>query len=269
VPPGAMIFELPYQPFPEGKTPPGNAPVPYVPLRPYLHSRSLRWSFPTMRGRPADAWVARVSALPPADLVRAVSDAGFEGILVNRHGYLDEGAKIEAALAETLGADVARKNSFSLTFFSLADYNRQAQAAVPPAERARRRELAAHPLALQWSGGFYPLEVGRHGTFRWCAGSGAIEIDNDSPFERQATLTFRVLAGKPPVMLTLGGDLITETTTVARGGWSIERTLRLAPGRHFIRMTGQGTPLDEPHDPRRLMWVVENPRLEELTPAAP
>jgi phosphoglycerol transferase len=264
VPAGAMIFQLPYQPFPEGEAPPGGLSLSYLTLRPYLHSRSLRWSSPAMRGRSVDAWAARVSALPAAELVRAVSDAGFDGILIHRWGYLDAGAKVEGALAEVLGSGAARATGEGLAFFSLVEHNRQALATVPPEERARSRELAAHALYMRWVNGFYPSEVGPGATFRWSPGPGDIEIDNDTRLDRRATITMRVLAAHPPVTLALGGDLLAETVTVGPTGLTMARPLHLAPGRHVIHLRADGQPVDAPRDPRRLVWRVENARLEEL-----
>ena len=44
----AQVFQLPYVAFPE--VPPRHRLQPYDALRPYLHSRTLHWSFPSMRG---------------------------------------------------------------------------------------------------------------------------------------------------------------------------------------------------------------------------
>src|SRR5262249_30104437 len=64
MPARAMIFQLPYQSFPEGIPTGGGTSPEYLPLSPYLHSRSLHWSFAAMRGRSVDVWAERVSALP-------------------------------------------------------------------------------------------------------------------------------------------------------------------------------------------------------------
>jgi phosphoglycerol transferase len=269
MPARAMILELPYQVFPEGGPSTGGLPLDYKPLRPSFHSRSLHWSYPAMRGRPVDAWAQRIAALPPADLVRAASEAGFDGILINRKGYTDHGAKIEAALLEILGPSAARAVAAEHAFFSLVEHNRQALAAVPPEERARRRELAAHTLFLRWTGGFYAAESGPHGPFRWSSGTGDIVIDNSASFDRLVTLSLQVKTADPPTTLTMGGDLLAETATVGAAGLPITRTLRLAPGLHTISMSAEGKPAYAPWDPRRLVWRVENVGFAELPSPAP
>src|SRR5205085_2127797 len=48
VPPGSMIYQLPYMPFPE--VGPVNGITNYDLFRPYLHTRTLRWSYGAMKG---------------------------------------------------------------------------------------------------------------------------------------------------------------------------------------------------------------------------
>jgi phosphoglycerol transferase len=126
VPNGAAIFELPYMTFPEA---PAVARMQdYDPIRPYLHSQTLRWSYPAMRGRSADKWVHTVSSLPPAQLLTTVAANGFAGILIDRDGYEDKATTIEAALQAALGAAPSVSEDGRLVFYSLLDYGRR----VPP-----------------------------------------------------------------------------------------------------------------------------------------
>ncbi len=102
VPAQSMIFELPYAVFPE-------SPVlyqlqSYDLLRPYLHSRTLRWSAGAVTGRDADAWIAQVSALPAIDMIKALRDKGFAGIYLDRFGYADQGKELETTLTILLGS---------------------------------------------------------------------------------------------------------------------------------------------------------------------
>jgi phosphoglycerol transferase len=98
LPPRAMIFQLPFQIFPDA--PPIERMDGYDHLRPYLHSHTLRWSYPVMHGRDDEVWNAYTSRLPPANMVRELTAAGFAGILVDKLGYRD-GAE---ALTRELGA---------------------------------------------------------------------------------------------------------------------------------------------------------------------
>jgi len=112
VPPSAMIFELPFGTFPESIDD-------YDLVRPYLHSRTLRWSYPAMRGREGDTWARNLSALRPADLLVALRQSGFSGILIDRDHYSDRGANIEAGMTALLGRSPEVSRDGNLAFFRL------------------------------------------------------------------------------------------------------------------------------------------------------
>jgi len=272
VPPQAMIFQLPYQPFPEA-TPVGRMGS-YDPLRPYLHSRTLRWSFGTIRGREGDDWISAISQEPPAALVETVSAAGFAGILVDRYGYSDGGAEIEAGLRARLGAEPISDSGIGpspphLTFWSLAGYEAAATARLSPADRERRQRAALDRVILRWVDGFYGPERGPGGPFRWCSGVGVVEIENPAPVAQQATFAMTLFAGRPPATLYIDGDLLRREIALPRSGAPLALELRVPPGRHILYLWSEAQPASAPLDPRRLVWRIENARLETAAAAQP
>ena len=96
VPANAMIYQLPFVPFPEALR--VGRVDPYDSLEPYLHARSLRWSFGAMHGREGEPWIQEAARLAPAELVRQTARAGFAGILIDRRGYADDARALEADL---------------------------------------------------------------------------------------------------------------------------------------------------------------------------
>ena len=114
LPEGAMVFQLPYVPFPETLTP---GMFDYDEMRGYLHSRDLRWSYGIVKGRPEDRNGALAAEETPA-LVRDAAAAGFAGIYVDRNGYPDRAAKLERELRAALGTPVVSPDS-RLMFFEL------------------------------------------------------------------------------------------------------------------------------------------------------
>jgi phosphoglycerol transferase len=116
VPPGTMIFQLPFQSFPEGAQ--VARAESYDCLRPYLYSHSLRWSFGAIRGR-NDQWTQEVAGLPLADLLKQIEAVGFGGVLVDRAGYDDTGAAIEGALRTRLGPSPLVSGNGRLAFYPL------------------------------------------------------------------------------------------------------------------------------------------------------
>jgi phosphoglycerol transferase len=118
VPPGAMIYQLPFMPFPEG--PPGEMAL----LRGYLHSKSLRWSFGAMTGRETDTWNKRTVW---ADgnfqrIVQVLIEKGFKGIYVDRQllrQSFREPEKIEGFLKQTVDATPIASEDGRLAFYNL------------------------------------------------------------------------------------------------------------------------------------------------------
>lgn len=114
LPAGAMVFQMPVMEFPE-------SPLPGVPsydhFRPYLFSRSLRFSYGSMKGRERERWqpavqgkffegatldqqagMIRVNQANAKAAVDELKRLGFSAIYVNRNGFPDRGKGIEDAL---------------------------------------------------------------------------------------------------------------------------------------------------------------------------
>jgi phosphoglycerol transferase len=110
------VFQLPYVSFPE--SPPRHRMLDYDHLRPYVHSQSIRWGYPTIRGRPGDAWapLARGSI---EDMVHALTTSGFSGVYVDRFGYADAGAALVSALRRLSVAEPIESNDGRMIFFDI------------------------------------------------------------------------------------------------------------------------------------------------------
>jgi phosphoglycerol transferase len=93
--------------------------MPYDHFRGYLHSRKLRWSFGAMHGRSADELQAGIANRPFPECVRLLAEAGFGGIYVDRNGYADHGAEIEATLYSLLGRPPIVSPNQRLCFFDI------------------------------------------------------------------------------------------------------------------------------------------------------
>ncbi|MFL5929996.1 MAG: hypothetical protein ACJ75P_01950 [Gaiellaceae bacterium] len=86
LPEDAAVLQLPYVPFPS--SPPVGRMVDYDHVRPYLHSDDLRWSYGAMKGRAED--------IGDDVSVAEARAAGYAAIEVDRFGYADNGAAVEA-----------------------------------------------------------------------------------------------------------------------------------------------------------------------------
>jgi phosphoglycerol transferase len=102
LPRGAFVFQMPYKSFPEAGFAGTHRLFDYELFRGYLHSRRLHWSYGTMRNREADHWQAAVAQKPLPQLVETLALAGFSGIYIDRIGFADGAAALEAGLSAML-----------------------------------------------------------------------------------------------------------------------------------------------------------------------
>jgi phosphoglycerol transferase len=122
LPNGAAVFQLPYLPFPE-VVPPGRM-LDYDPMRGYLYSRSLRWSYGAVKGRETDRWQSETASLPLEEMVPTLIQAGFSGIYVDREGYEDRGIQVEATLWRLLNTEPVRSRDDRFFLFDLTSYGK-------------------------------------------------------------------------------------------------------------------------------------------------
>jgi phosphoglycerol transferase len=147
VPPGTMVFQLPYTPFPE--SPPPGRMFDYDHFRAYLHSHTLRWSYGAMRGRAGDRWQREVAGKPLPEMVEALTLAGFGGIYLDRLGFADDGTAVEAQLTRLLGVSPLVSGDGRLSFFSLSDYTRRLRQEFSDGEWQERRDTVVPPLPCE------------------------------------------------------------------------------------------------------------------------
>ena len=117
LPPHAMVFQLPYMPFPES---PGLYQMrAYEHYKAYLHSKTLRWSYGAPLGEEEDRWQQMVASAPVPELVKSVREAGFAGIYINRDGYEDHAAKLDSELTSLLQTQPIVNREGNLAFYKL------------------------------------------------------------------------------------------------------------------------------------------------------
>ena len=139
---GAAVFQMPYVFFPEAGMIVGTGP--YDQVRGWLHADSLRWSWGSVRGRDGD-WQGALVRLPAPEALDALTAVGFAGLMVDRAGYDDHGAGIEAEYTRTLGQEPHVSADGRLLFYDLRPWARDLRARQTKAEvdALRRTTLAA------------------------------------------------------------------------------------------------------------------------------
>lgn len=239
LPHDAMVFQLPYVPFPEA----GSLikMVDYDHLRGYLHSTSLRWSYGGVKGRPGADWQQSLMQLPAPTLVPALAASGFDGIYLDRFGYADNGAAAEAGIAQVLGQPPMVSHDDRLVFFSLVTYRRQLLARVGNTALDAVRDRTLFPTRVEYGPGFSGAHVAPPDTWRWTNGDATMAVIDPGAQGRTVSLRFALAAPTAePWSATLAlpdGSKRTYSVTSAR--MPLELQLTLHPGQNLLHLTAQ------------------------------
>lgn len=251
LPPDAMVFQLPYMPFPE------NGPIAEMPdydhLRLYLVSHHLRFSYGAMRGRTGDKWMQRIAAQPLEEMLESLALAGYQGLVVEKCGYPGRRAPIDAiaGLLRVAPVENARRDA---CFFDLRPTAaRLEQRMTPEHFKLAREKLLTMPvrgsLRCNFIDGALQEEADVHRRWRWFRNAGVFEIVNPFDF----SLRVQLHTGLEPGMLP-GGKLVFSgawnETIGLRGVMWLDRTLVLSPGVNTITFNYDGPALEVPADPR-------------------
>ncbi len=261
VPKDAMIFQLPHMPFPEN--PPVHHVRHYDLFVGYLHSKNLRWTYGAMRGRGADAWQSQMVAKPVNEMVKSLAFAGFGGIYVDRYGYADRGAGLEAKLFELLATPPITKDDQRVTFFNLTEFTRRLREQYTAEEWQAKQESALQILTLRWTGGFSNLESSPEQNWRWCSSKGELHISNSGT--QRVLLEMSLATGFEEFSnLQIDSPWLSEQLKINGAGQLFSRIVTIPAGRHVIRFSSDAGRINAPSDPRVLVFRVTNFRLTKL-----
>jgi hypothetical protein len=116
LPSGAMVVQVPHEPFPEPPQPTFMGG--YEPAKAYLHSDDVEWSYGAMRGRRED-WAATIVGKPAVEVVAAARREGFAGILLDRAALGAAAPATEAEFRAAVGNGPGQTPNARYVFFSL------------------------------------------------------------------------------------------------------------------------------------------------------
>ena len=240
LPAGTRVLQLPYVPFPENGL--VNGMLDYDLFKGYQHSHDLRWSYGSTKGRAAD-WQAGVQALAPDELATAATTAGFGAIYVDRSGFVDHGAAVDAALTRVIGAGPAGASADGrLDFYDLRPLAARVAGRTTPAARAVLRDALIRPVILDFGPGFSFAEFAGGAPFRWAAQDARLRLTNPLDRSRRVRLTAAIAGGGPQTStVTIGlPDGRTRTLTATDKGAGLDISFAVAPGTQTLRLHTEG-----------------------------
>lgn len=244
LPRGAMIFQMPVMDFPE--VPPVRDVADYEHFRPYLHSRYLRFSYGSNKGRNRERWQHEAQQLGGARLVGLLEQYGFAAILINRKGY-EDGA---AALVAELGSLSKAALLFQGPHFSCVVLKPVRRPTLPP----------------EFDKSWYDLESDGGNDWRWSSGDASVVFHSSESNPRRVHLSFELQTLIPRrVSLSVNDQtLYTSSIQPSNPGDPVAIDFMLAPGKsELLFRTDVPGVLPASQDKRRLAFAVRNFHVRE------
>ena len=246
--PGAMVFQAPIMNFPESPAP-GIAP--YDHFRPYIYTKTLRYSFGDVKGRPQSGWQGELGLLQPGALMDKVESYGFGALYLNLAGFSDRGkAYLDAAASRGARTIQSPNGDLACIFLKPA-----ASPAMPP---------STQPYFGQ---GWHELESDGARQQRLCRDNGVLIITNpgSAPVERYLS---GILAGMDNrIVRVSAGDTIIEELPVRAGqGVRLQKKVTLRPGENQFTFSSDHTSIPTMRGP--VAFAMINFQLTETPPAS-
>jgi len=250
------VFQLPVAVFPEQG--PIGGMGDYELLRPYLWTRTVRFSYGGLATAPERQWQLNVARLPAPDLVEALERAGFAALHINRDAFPDRAAALAASL-DGLGRkpliDDGAYLVYSLTpaaatFAPGIDdplfYTRW-DGLVP-----RRRE----PSVLVGEG-WYGMERDGTRAWRWAGSRPQLALYNDFDRPRNVRLRATFVAAAPGLLTVECNGERFSSYFRANSPQTLELSFTLQPHMNFAQFTFDAPPRRAgPQDPRLITFSM-------------
>lgn len=232
--PNRRVFELPLLDYPESLffPQPGSFYSTDELGKPALFSESLRWSWGAMKGRPENLTPTFVNR-PLESLLPNLAALGFDGIYIDRRGFVDHATQIEARLDSLVAGSRFVSVDGTKSFFDLRQYRHRLH--VP----AALTDAALHPVQLRWERGFEPADGA--GQFfplldnltsgRWAQNNAVVQITNPLPTSRHLTVHLHVqLATRGQGVVEVREATHTQTFEVSGADTPYDLKLDVPPG---------------------------------------
>ena len=259
VPPGASIFQLPVIPFPE-EIPRSPAVPPSQELAPFLHSRALRWSYGSFKDSASGRYQMGVSTGSTPALLFKLAVAGFDGLLIDKTGYVDGGMSLERELRPVILTPPLESDDGNWLFFNLKTYAAGLRRRLGSERFSYARHFVLNPPDVEWrSGCSYPEDApGRE--WRWCGRDAVLAFTNGTDSEQSLPLSMdfatRVVT---PSLVAIDGPLGHTALSATIDGTHYAANIVLPPHTtSLMRVHTDAPQIPSPGDARTLIFQILN-----------
>jgi hypothetical protein len=257
LPPGAMVFQLPYIAYPEARA--FGRCGSYDHFRPYLATKSLRWSFGTFRGRPADTFRRMICACRVEQMLRVLVLLNYEGVLVDRYGYGDDAETLEQTLSSLTGDTPRASGDGRWSFFGLAGFRADLHSRISTGHWQLARADLEHPILPIYGAGFQAEEGPPDAAFRWTGSKSQLWLYNPEGFARMVEVEFdadRLSTEAVRLEMTYPGGR--RTFRIGYGKQRFHVRLAAEPGSMLIDFRCDGKPVAGSGDAREMVYRMHN-----------
>lgn len=244
LPTNAMVFQLPVMTFPEsgliGRT--GG----YDPLSGYLNDEgSLRWSYGGARGRESD-WQQSWSTQPTHIQVGGLAAVGFDALYVDRFGYADNGAALEAEIQQVAGLPRFQSSDGRLVWYDLRPLRSTLEKAIGP-EAIEQLVGIERPITANFTAGA-PGFVGSEG---WLSNKATLTVADYFGGNDPVRLRF-IASGPLGSSLRVLADDLDVTISLEPNGAEIDVTIPLKGSLAAVTLSTDAPQVVAPGDPRKI-----------------
>ena len=259
----SMIFQLPDSNFPGGQYPISSWEI-HQAGKPYLHSRTLRWTYGAILGRGTDLWQKHVSLLPPSELVSTLIFAGFNGLYIDRNGFPDEADALRESLTAELKSNPIESKNGRQLFYSLVSRSRELKSQMTSAEWELNRAIVQSRLVVEWADGFYAQEHDDSTTWRWCGPDGTLILHNSKQSNLRARVKMQLASRDKlsPSGLKIDSPWFQDELQLDAVPKNFDRTFTVPPGSHTIQFSSKANVITTEEDKRPLAFEVINFQLK-------
>ncbi|MGL6072645.1 MAG: hypothetical protein ACRC8S_00660 [Fimbriiglobus sp.] len=256
--PEAMVFQIPVVPYPE--VPDVGQLGAYDHVRGFLHTKKLKWSFGSMKGRETDQWQREVSKAEVPEMLRRITLRGFDALYIDKRGMK---AEEHDQLLEEIKTELQVQNPAlihtdgMITVWDLRPYRiRLLEMLGESAPGMLQSEK--EKVRMIWLRGFESFEpIGQENRHIWCKERGESWFVNPGSVSRRMTVTAVCRTecedGAKLQVLGLNG---TEEVWINKTSGTHTFTWEVPPGHHRL-IWNCSKPKDwRPKDPRRHLFFV-------------